>query len=71
MGDETDAPVDGTLQVTRDGTVPAPDWYESCEGFVEIVTPALTVTIEGREGDENSTGKPAGESAPFPMNSAP
>lgn len=66
-----DATVDGTLQVTAEGTIPAPDWYESYEGRVEIVTPALTVAIAGRETDDDSGGKPAGESAPFPMNPDP
>jgi len=60
-------PVEGTLHVTDDGTIPAPDWYEDYEGPVDVVTPALTVGIESRETLDSDPRKLAGETAPFPM----
>lgn len=63
--------VEGTLTVTEDGTVPAPEWYEDYEGLVEIVTPALTVAIESREIDDGEPRKLSGETAPFPMSPDP
>ncbi|UWG47724.1 putative RNA-binding protein, contains TRAM domain [Halanaeroarchaeum sp. HSR-CO] len=65
MGDDAD--VDGLLQVTDDGTVPAPDWYAAYEGPVEIVTPAFSIVIESRDTVNDSPRKLAGEIAPFPM----
>ena len=66
-----DRAIDGTLQLTDEGTVPAPDWYESYEGTVEIVTPALTVTIESRDTLDGDPRKLAGETAPFPLETDP
>ena len=63
--------VEGTLQVTDDGEVPAPDWYADYEGPVEIVTPALTVSIESRSVEDGIPRKLAGETAPFPMDPSP
>ncbi|MFB6134949.1 MAG: hypothetical protein ABEJ55_08170 [Halanaeroarchaeum sp.] len=60
-------PVEGTLTVTEEGTVPAPDWYEDYEGPVEIVTPALTIAIESRGTSSGESRKLQGELAPFPM----
>lgn len=68
---EEDGAIDGTLPVTSKGTVPAPDWYVEDERRVEIVTSALTVVIEGWEGSDRQPMKPAGETAPFPMNLDP
>ncbi|AKH97485.1 hypothetical protein [Halanaeroarchaeum sulfurireducens] len=66
-----DPTIDGTLQLTEEGTIPAPDWYESYEGAVEIVTPALTVTIESRATLDGDPRKLTGETAPFPLETDP
>lgn len=66
-----EAGIEGTLQVTAEGKVPAPDWYEDYEGYVEIVTPAVTIVIESRRTESDEPKKLANESAPFPMNPDP
>lgn len=66
-----DAEIEVTLQVTADGKVPAPGWYEDYEGYVEIVTPALSIVIESRGTGGDEVKKLANESAPFPMNPDP
>ena len=62
---------EGVLSVTDEGTVPAPAWYEDYEGFVEIVTPALSVVIESRDASSGDPRKPSGELAPFPLDPDP
>ena len=62
---------EGVLSVTEAGTVPAPDWYEDYEGFVEIVTPALSVVIESRDASASDPRKLSGELAPFPLDPDP
>lgn len=69
MDDRPD--IDGTLTVTDDGTLPAPEWYEAYEGTVEIVTPAFTVVIESRETMGDSPRKLEGETDPFPLETDP
>lgn len=66
--DASELAVEGTLTVTDDGTVPAPDWYEAYEGPVEIVTPSRSIVIESRDTLDDDPRKLGGESAPFPLN---
>jgi hypothetical protein len=62
---------EGVLRVTDEGRVPAPAWYEDYEGYVEIVTPALSVVIESRGTSPSDPRKLSGESAPFPLDPDP